>query len=170
MEALAKLSWQPDGRAESVHAVYCHAVAEARASAAWYDSRRGSKRLWARCLRIGAIVLAASAALLPLLSQVFVRHGKPVIQPVWASVALVLAAALVALDRYFGFSSAWMRFMLSELSLNSLISDFEFAWHAERAGWPNGVPDDEQLQRALAGIRESSLQPRLSSARRPAPG
>jgi hypothetical protein len=153
-EELVKLSWQPDSRSESLHVVYCRAVEQVRASAAWYDSRRSSKRRWAMCLRVGAIALGSVAAVLPLFSQIFLDRGKPIIQPVWASVALVLAAALVALDRYFGFSSAWMRFMMSELSLNSLISDFELVWHGERAAWLDGVPDDQQVQRALSGVRE----------------
>jgi hypothetical protein len=106
------------------------------------------------CLRAGAIILASIAALLPLFSQVFMNDGEPIIQPVWASVALVLAAALIGSDRYFGFSSAWMRFMLSELKLNALVEDFGLAWHAERATWADGLPSDEQVERALASLRE----------------
>jgi hypothetical protein len=36
-------------------------------------------------------------------------QGIPVIQPAWASVALLVAAACVGLDRFFGYSTAWMR-------------------------------------------------------------
>jgi hypothetical protein len=154
MDQLAELSWLPSSRSESLHAVYVRALQRAEEAATWYVSRRAAKRRWAMYLRVGAIALASIAAILPLLSQVFQDEGKPVIQPVWASVALVLAAALVGLDRYFGFSSAWMRFMISELSLNALISDFELAWQAERASWADGAPSSQQVEDALSIVRK----------------
>jgi conflict system pore-forming effector with SLATT domain len=153
MDELATLSWQPGHRAESLDVLARQALGQVRGAAAWYDLRRGQKRLWALALRLGAILLFSIAGLLPLLSQVFTDNGKPVIQPVWASVALALAAALVGLDRYFGFSSAWMRFMLSQLSLKSLGDDFELAWQAERSAWPDGEPTAEQLSHALESVR-----------------
>jgi hypothetical protein len=153
MDRQETLAWQPEHRAESLDVLAHRALAQVRDAADWYDRRRGQKRLWALSLRLGAILLFSIAGLLPLLSQVFTDNGKPVIQPVWASVALALAAALVALDRYFGFSSAWMRFMLSHLSLKSLGDDFELSWEAQRSTWHDGEPTDDQLARALESVR-----------------
>lgn len=69
----------PGSRSESLDVVYRRALQQARDAAAWYDRRRAAKRRWAMYLRVGAIVLASIAAVLPLLSQLFsdVAGGRP---------------------------------------------------------------------------------------------
>ena len=146
---LADLDWSPDEAARSLAAVRDHAVALAREAEAWYAGRRGSKRLWGRALRVGAIVLASVAAVLPVLSEIYTTDDRPAIAPGWATVFLAAAAGLVALDRYFGFSSGWMRFMAAELKLTRLRHEFEYRWQAGRAA--AGVrPTPEQVGALLA--------------------
>ncbi len=70
-------------------------------------------------LRVSAIACGAVAAILPILSQIYTTDDKAAIAPGWAAVALAGAAALVGLDRYFGFSSGWTRFMAAELRITS---------------------------------------------------
>jgi low affinity Fe/Cu permease len=55
--------------------------------------------------------MVAVAGVLPVLSQIFGAGSSVKIQPAWAAVALAIAVSLVALDRFFGFSSAWARYM-----------------------------------------------------------
>jgi hypothetical protein len=108
----------------------------------------------ARALRTGAVFAAAAAGILPILTQIFVEDGKPFTQPAWASVALGIAAAFVALDRLLGFSSSWMRYISTELLLRKLRDDFRFEWERQRAAWPSSGPSDEQLQRMIAEARD----------------
>ena len=69
-------------------------------------------------VRVAALLLGAIAALLPILSEIFVAEDDtPVFAPGWASVALAIAAALVAIDRYLGASSAWMRYMTAQMQI-----------------------------------------------------
>jgi hypothetical protein len=97
-------------------------------------------------LRVGAIVLGAVAVILPIVGQITVGpDGNPSIEPAWASVALGAAAALVALDLYFGFTSSWMRFMATEMQLTRLRHDFEYRWEEARA---RGAPFEELLEHA----------------------
>jgi hypothetical protein len=130
---LAELDWSPEAAPRSLSAVRDHARGLAIEAEAWYSGRRGRKRWWGRALRVGAIVLGSVAAVLPVLSEIYTTDGKPAIAPGWATVFLAAAAALVALDRYFGFSSGWMRFMAAELRLTRLRHEFEYGWQAERA-------------------------------------
>jgi len=146
---LDELEWSPEQAQRSLAAVREHALGLAAEAEAWYAGRRGRKRLWGRALRVGAIVLGAIAAVLPVLSEIYTTDGEPAIAPGWATVFLAAAAALVALDRYFGFSSGWMRFMSAEIRLTRLRHEFEYGWQAERAA-AGGRPSTEQVAALLA--------------------
>jgi hypothetical protein len=130
---LEELDWSAPHLSESLSRVFRHAVGLARSAEDWYARKRRAKSTWGRTLRVGAIVLGAVAAVLPILAEIFTDDGEPAIAPGWAAVALAVAAALIALDRYFGFSAGWMRFMAAELAITRLRHDFEYAWQAERA-------------------------------------
>src|SRR5215217_4835470 len=113
------LSWEPPQAAESLQQVVAQVIANADAAADWYLKARRSKRRWARLLRLGAILLTATAGILPMLLQIWTRpDGIPPFAPAWSSVVLALALLLVALDRFFGFSSGWMRYISAEMQLN----------------------------------------------------
>lgn len=42
---------------------------------------------------------------------------------------LALAAGCVAMDKFFGFSSNWMRFMTTSLALQRHLAEFEMDWN-----------------------------------------
>jgi hypothetical protein len=144
--SLGELDWSPEGRSASLSHVYAHADGLSLQAEQWYSRRRRKKRIGGMCLRVGAIVLGAVAVILPIVGQITVgADGKPSIEPAWASVVLGAAAALVALDLYFGFTSSWMRFMVTEMQLTRLRHDFEYQWEEARA---RGAPFEELLEHA----------------------
>lgn len=77
----------------------------------------------------------AEAAALPLYLQ---RHNElsmiaqiarfKGIDRVWASIVLGIAAGLVMLDRFFGFSTAWVRYISTELHLRQILDEFRLDW------------------------------------------
>ncbi len=148
---VGELEWSVAARSESVSRVFAHATGLAVSAEDWYARKRRSKRRWGRALRMGAILLGGVAAVLPIVSEIAASDKSSTIPPGWASVALALAALLVALDHYFGFSAAWMRFMAAELRLTRLRHDFEYEWQvlASAAAIP---PTDSEL----AGLLESA--------------
>jgi len=111
------------------------ATSRAAEAVSYYRRIKRPKKWWAIRLRVLSLVFAGISGILPLLSQIYADpQGRPVIAPAWASVSLALAAGAVAIDRYFGFSSAWMRFMASELKISRALDRFELDWEATRAG------------------------------------
>jgi hypothetical protein len=72
--------------------------------------------------------MVAVAGVLPVLSQIFGSGSSVKIQPAWATVALAIAVALVALDRFFGFSSAWARYMATGQAISAALNQFRFDW------------------------------------------
>jgi hypothetical protein len=73
--------------------------------------------------------MVAVAGVLPVLSQILDAGSSGiVIQPAWATVALAIAAALIVLDRFFGFSSAWARYMVTGQAITEALNQFRLNW------------------------------------------
>ena len=114
-----------------------------RPTAAQAPRRPGAARAGAAARR------GRGAAADPL--EIFTARGRqPVIDPAWASVALALAAALVALDRYFGASDAWMRYMTAEMQIARLRQDFEYEWNIARAHGRREPAELDEVELLLA--------------------
>ena len=119
----------------------------------WYLASKLPKQRWAMLLRVGSIAFVTIAGIIPILSQISTEDGRPRIKPAWASVALGVAAAFVLLDRFFGFSSAWMRYIGTELNLRQLNQEFQFDWEADKAAWLSAEPTTDQLRSTLAQFK-----------------
>jgi hypothetical protein len=151
---LEPLDWSPDARAASLTTVFTQARDYGAGAEAWYGKHRGPKRLWARVLRVGAILLGIAAAVLPILSQIF---GQDEVDPAWSAVALALAAGLVGLDRYHGFSISWMRYMSTELALTRQRHEFAYAWQ-QRLTTVRTPPSDDDVKDMLKIARDYVLR------------
>jgi hypothetical protein len=140
---LAALDWSMSARVGSLSVVFNHAVGLAGNADKWYARKRPTTKRCGRALRVGAVILASVAAILPILAEISTANGKPAIAPGWAAVALAIAGTLIALDHYFGFSSGWMRFMAAELRVTRLRHDFEYSWNVMLASSAEPLTADE---------------------------
>ena len=131
---LGTLDWGAGQARQSLDVIYTHVVSGATQAVTWYLTARGSKKRWAQRLRVGAIIMVAAAGILPVLSQILSAGGSVTIQPAWASVALAIAVALVALDRFFGFSSAWSRYMATGQAISAALNQFRLDWQKIQVG------------------------------------
>jgi drug/metabolite transporter (DMT)-like permease len=148
---LEDLSWDTAQAARSLQTVFVHAVKQATDAIGWYLKAKNPKKLWARLLRVLAILAAGIAGIIPMLAQMWLdENGSPRIAPAWASVCLGAAAVMVALDHFFGFSTAWMRYLSTELDIRKLLDEFQIDWEIERVNWTTGQPTQEQTLRGLA--------------------
>jgi low affinity Fe/Cu permease len=125
---LDSLDWRPEQARQSLDVIYQYVVGLASQSIDWYFTARRPKKRWAQRLRVGAIIMVAVAGVLPVLSQIFGAGSSVKIQPAWAAVALAIAVALVALDRFFGFSSAWARYMATGQAISAALNQFRLDW------------------------------------------
>lgn len=128
-----QLAWERGKVLSSLEALFDRITKEAEAAIGWYLRAKRPKQVWARLLRFGSIMAGTIAGLIPILAQIFAKNGQPIIQPAWASVALGIAAAFVLLDRFFGFSSAWMRYIATELNIRQLTQEFNLDWESDKA-------------------------------------
>jgi len=134
------LAWTPEARTASVEAMVAYVSEVAEQSIAWYLRRKQEKQTGALILRLTAILATSLAGLIPILAQISSTDGRPI------------AAASVVLDRFYGFSSAWMRFTGTELKVRSALHDLHLDWQSRLAA-SGGSLRDEDVGPALAMCR-----------------
>jgi len=150
-DSLQDLDWSPQEAAKALARIARYASEYAAQSATWYLRFKRWKRRAARWLRFLAILFVAAAGVLPMVQQLLVKSdGKVAVAPVWASIFLAAAVFLVALDRFFGFSSGWIRYVLAEAQIRRLRQQFELDWQTLLASYAGQPPNGEQIRHALA--------------------
>lgn len=146
---LGSLDWGPEHARQSLGVIYQYVVDGTSQAINWYLVARGPKRRWAQRLRVGSIIMVAVAGVLPVLSQILNVGNSVVIQPAWAAVALAIAVALVALDRFFGFSSAWARYIASGQAICAALNQFRLDWQKSSAEFPANGPTQDSINQLL---------------------
>ncbi|GHE88748.1 hypothetical protein GCM10018772_10550 [Streptomyces fumanus] len=124
-------------------------------TAAWYLADRTGKRRGARALRGGTVVGAVAAAALPLLDLAGVVGG---VAP-WGYLALLLAVACVAGDRYLGLTSGWMRDVATAQAVQRRLQVLQFDWASESVREVLGPAEGtagEAAERCLLVLRRFS--------------
>ncbi len=124
-------------------------------TAAWYLEDRAWKRRGAWALRSGTAAGALTGAALPLLDLTGVADGSAP----WGYLALLLAVACVAGDRFFGMTSGWMRDVATAQAVQRRLQRFQFDWASEcirEVLGPTEGTASEAAERCLSVLRRFS--------------
>ena len=156
-EQIVKLDWS-NGKAEaSLEHIFTRVSANANSAIQWYDRSKKSKKFWAQNIRVNSILLGSVAALLPTISDMISFKGKA-LPGGWTTICLGIAGALLLLDKFFGYSSAWMRYTVAKLQLEQILQEFQMDWENERASWQGVHPTKEQINQMLARSKAFTSQ------------
>ena len=129
--------WQGDNVEATLDAVYGRANAAAQWRIDWYNDKADRFGRRAQWLRFGALVFVAIGGLAPLVGAAWRAPFEDPNVPSSTAigyVALALAGILVAIDNFFGFSTSWMRFRVTQAALIRRLARFRFEWARELAG------------------------------------
>ncbi|MFG2450347.1 SLATT domain-containing protein [Streptomyces sp. NPDC048512] len=141
--------------ADRLHELYRWVEQGALDTASWYLGDRTGKRWGARLLRCGAAVGAVAGAALPLLDLTGSVGG---VAP-WGYLALLLAVACVAVDRFFGVTSGWIRDVATAQAVQRRLQVLQFDWASESVREVLGPTDGtagEAAERCLGVLRKFS--------------
>ncbi len=146
------LDWTPSSRLESLRAIREWAVSAAITARGWYWKHQGFKGIVGKFHRVSALVLATTAGALPLLGRLFptdLDHAADL-----GYVLLIAAGGAVALDKFSGFSSAYVRYVGTATALETRLAKFHVEWVAFEASLGGKAPDDQRLTEALALVAQ----------------
>ncbi|MGA4840566.1 SLATT domain-containing protein [Streptomyces sp. G45] len=124
-------------------------------TAGWYLRDRGRKRLGARLLRGGAALGAVGTGVLPLLDLAGAAPGAAA----WGFVSLLAGVACVGCDRFFGFTSGWMRDVATAQAVQRRLQVLQFDWASESVREVLGPTEgtaSEAAERCLLVLRRFS--------------
>jgi len=110
---------------QAVDALFDFTIARARSAARWYWDKKRLHKTMSQWLKSGAILGGAIGALIPLVATAL---GDPGQSPLWGYVLLAFAGACLSMDRFFGFSTTWMRYVTSATAIETELSRFELDW------------------------------------------
>ncbi len=130
---LSALSWKTSQDIEtSLQKLYEFADGSGQKTHQWYLRAKRPKQIGSRWLRLSAIFLGTVGGLMPIIISIVGGVGRFAWLAQAGYLALGLAAGCVVLDKFFGFSSGWTRYMTAAQELEALTSRFRFDWNIRR--------------------------------------
>ncbi|MCC6587309.1 MAG: SLATT domain-containing protein [Bryobacterales bacterium] len=151
------LVWDPTDVSKSLTAVFDYVANEAERSTNWYWTNKRWKARLSRMVQLAAIMLTAAGGLVPVAGIIF---GKALTESpafnLWPSFLVGLAAALLGIDRAFGFSTGWARYVITATSIRKALEEFRMDWTALVAHLPKD-PTVEQLTPLIQRAKEFRL-------------
>lgn len=151
-------------KAKYVADIYLYAANKAEEAINWYFVKKASKQQMAQCLRFSAIIFTTVGGLVPLIiaSHIIPPSTGTATQPAieygqFGYIALALAGACVFLDKFFGFSSGWIRYITSALKLQRIREEFNVDWallnSSKQLSPPNAAEREAMLKRVQAFLQ-----------------
>ncbi len=126
--------WDTNDPVQSLRAIRMSAEEDTQKAIDWYWRKKELKSRPARGIQFFALLLTALAGMasiiMALLRGAGVRIPTNVDSGHIATLFIGIAAALIALDRHFGLSSGWTRYVLTATSLTKLLHEFRMDWVA----------------------------------------
>ncbi|MFJ4922446.1 SLATT domain-containing protein [Streptomyces sp. NPDC088725] len=119
----------------------------------WYLAERARKRRYARVLRAATALGIVSGAALPLLDLIGALGGASG----WGYLLLLLGAASLACDKYFGLTSGWMRAVAAAQAVQRRLQTLQFDWASEcvrEVLGPTEGTASEAAERCLGVLRK----------------
>ncbi|MFI8963488.1 SLATT domain-containing protein [Streptomyces sp. NPDC053493] len=141
--------------AERLDELYRWVESNALRTAEWYLSDRVWKRRCARALRVGTALGVIAGAALPLLDLTGAAEGTAG----WGYLSLLLGAACLACDRYFGLTSGWIRDVATAQAVQRRLQALQFDWASESVREVLGPTEgtaSEAAERCLGVLRRFS--------------
>jgi hypothetical protein len=143
--------WNAENVGDSLAEIHSYVIREAGKSIDWYWRAKRSKAIPSRFIRFSAWVLAAVGGLLPVVGSLFdisLPGGTELANGLWASLLLGIAAALVGLDKAFGYSSGWARYVITATSIHRTLEEFRLEW-AELMAKAGSSPTAESVAQLI---------------------
>ncbi len=126
---------------------------------AYYNYAKGKQKYWSKRIRLFSIILIGLGGICPLVGKV--SFGESIVDfSNYGYISIALAGTLLFLDKFFGFSSAWIRFMTTSMEIESQTSVFRQKMEIELFKLKSGMaPDtpDKQLELLLM-VKDFTLQ------------
>ncbi len=149
LTAFPPLNWSRSEIRHSLDELYAWSERLAVDAINWYMTEKRRKARRSRGLRGASLILATAGGAVPVIA---LAAGRPAAGN-WGFLLLALAAGCIAYDRFFGYSSSWLRYMAAATSLRAQLVEYQTAWAKEMIAMAGREPDRTDAVRLVEFIR-----------------
>ncbi len=142
-EANSFPDWKHETPPESLRQIYLWTIQNAESQIEWYEKKKNPLKFGSKLIRFLSILLGGIGALCPLIDAT--KVFDPTVLSQWGYVFLALAAGVAGFDYYFGYSSGWMRKIVTQISLERVLKEFQYDWAILQSNAANNPPDSNPL-------------------------
>jgi hypothetical protein len=158
---LSQLSWKNSDEIEtSLKELRAYVEDEAQRQIKWYYAKKVWKARASMGLRFVAIVLFALGGLVPILkatlpTQLIAGLGFDFGQAGYLLIGI--AAACIGLDRYFGYSTGWIRYITTAMAIEKALEEYRLEWARNMSKIGGSVPTQQQIDDLIMTCSTFSL-------------
>lgn len=123
------ISWKNEDPIVSLDKLFKYVIKNSNNASDWYYSKRDHKRRIGVTIRYGAIFMSAFAGLYPVFISIVHNTSSSIkLDPAWSAIAVGLAALLILVDKFGGFTNAWIRYVVAGQNIDNEIKLFYIKW------------------------------------------
>ena len=146
---LSKLSWKDADLENSLSVLHEYVEEQAQKQIQWYWDKKRAKANMSMFLRFLAIILFVLGGLVPIVkatlpTAVIATFTFDFGQSGYLLIAV--AAGCMGLDRFFGYSTGWIRYVTTAMSIEKSLEEFRLEWTRNMAKMRGAPPTPEQLE------------------------
>jgi len=147
----------------SLEALRQYAEADVESAIRWYYAKKPWKAWASQLLKFLTLLATGLGGLLPIISAtgIFTYRLKESERQLrilqvnqFGYLCFGLAAAFLAFDKYFGYSTGWMRYIMTAMSLETSLRNFRLDWARTTSGLAGAVPNEAALETLLQKIQD----------------
>lgn len=130
-QTAGQAAWDPNDVPGSLARVLADVENAAKSATDWYWTEKGPKARASRFIQAASVILTVSAGLVPVAIELLSKYQKTQewwATGLWATILVGAAGGLLGLDRAFGFSSAWARYVLAATEISRRLAEFRMDW------------------------------------------
>jgi hypothetical protein len=157
---LSTLSWKDPDVGTSLSALHQYVEDQAQKQIKWYWEKKRAKSAMSMGLRFVAIVLFVLGGLVPIVkatlpADVTNRFRFDFGQSGYLLIGI--AAGCMGLDRFFGYSTGWIRYVTTAMAIEKSLEEFRLEWTRTMAKMRGVPPAPEQLETLIQTCTAFSL-------------
>jgi hypothetical protein len=157
---LLNLSWKDSDVENSLAELRRYVENEAQEQIAWYYAKKSRKAQVSTALRFAAILLFVMGGLVPIIKATLLPEVIRKLPFDFGQAGYLLigvAAGCVGLDRFFGYSTGWIRYITTAMALEKSLDEFRMEWARNIVKLRGGSPNEQQLDQLIQTCEVFSL-------------
>jgi hypothetical protein len=158
--ALSKLSWKDGDLESSLSVLHQYVEDQAQTQLQWYWDKKQAKARMSMSLRFLAIILFVLGGLVPIVKATLpatVAAKFPFDFGQSGYLLIGIAAGCMGLDRFFGYSTGWIRYVTTAMAIEKSLEEFRLEWTRNIAKMRGIPPTSEQLELLIQTCAAFSL-------------